>query len=102
MPVSRAACAAVRRCGRRSPASRGSPRASSECDRSHWACRLPRRSSTAVNSRDGDTMATYGKKASDKVEKTMHERKHGTLKSGGLGQKVSGHKEGKALVPLRV
>ena len=28
-------------------------------------------------------MATYGKKASDKVEKAMHERKKGALKSGG-------------------
>ena len=27
-------------------------------------------------------MARYGKKAQDKVEKAMHERKHGTLKSG--------------------
>jgi len=27
-------------------------------------------------------MARYGKKASEKVEKAMHERKKGTLKSG--------------------
>ena len=27
-------------------------------------------------------MAKYGKKASEKVEKAMHERKKGTLKSG--------------------
>jgi hypothetical protein len=33
-------------------------------------------------------MAKYSKKAQDKVGKAMHERKHGTLKSGGSGQKV--------------
>ena len=32
-------------------------------------------------------MATYGKKASDKVEKAMHEKKRGTLRSGS-GKKV--------------
>ncbi len=31
-------------------------------------------------------MAKYGKKASEKVERAMHERKRGTLKSGRLGQ----------------
>lgn len=34
-------------------------------------------------------MATYGKKAADKVEAAMHERKEGTLKSGGSGKKVT-------------
>jgi len=33
-------------------------------------------------------MAKYSKKAGDKVEKAMHERKHGTLKSGRSGRKV--------------
>ena len=42
-------------------------------------------------------MATYGKKASDKVEKTMHERKHGTLKSGGSGKKVTSKKQAIAI-----
>ena len=42
-------------------------------------------------------MATYGKKASDKVEKTMHERKHGTLKSGGSGKKVTSRKQAIAI-----
>ena len=50
-----------------------------------------------VNSRSEDTMATYGKKASDKVEKTMHERKHGTLKSGGSGKKVTSKKQAIAI-----
>jgi hypothetical protein len=31
-------------------------------------------------------MAKYGKKASDKVESAMHERKKGTLKSGRSGK----------------
>ena len=37
-------------------------------------------------------MARYGKKAGDKVEKAMHERKHGTLKSGS-GKKVTSKKQ---------
>ena len=37
-------------------------------------------------------MAKYGKKASDKVEKAMHEKKRGTLKSGGSGKKVTSRK----------
>jgi len=42
-------------------------------------------------------MATYGKKASDKVEKAMHERKHGTLKSGRSGKKVTSRKQAIAI-----
>lgn len=42
-------------------------------------------------------MATYGNKASDKVEKAMHERKHGTLKSGGSGKKVTSRKQAIAI-----
>ena len=38
-------------------------------------------------------MAKYGKKASTKVEKAMHERKRGTLKSGRSGQKVKSRKQ---------
>jgi len=34
-------------------------------------------------------MAKYGKKASKKVERAMHERKKGTLKSGRSGKKVT-------------
>ena len=33
-------------------------------------------------------MAKYGNKASEKVEKAMHELKKGTLKSGSSGKKV--------------
>jgi Family of unknown function (DUF6496) len=39
----------------------------------------------------------YGKKAQDKVEKAMHERKHGTLKSGGSGKKVTSRKQAIAI-----
>jgi hypothetical protein len=42
-------------------------------------------------------MATYGKKASDKVEKAMHERNEGTLKSGGSGKKVTSRKQAIAI-----
>jgi topoisomerase IA-like protein len=34
-------------------------------------------------------MAKYGKKAQDKVERAMHERKKGTLKSGRSSRKVT-------------
>ena len=42
-------------------------------------------------------MAKYGKKAQDKVERAMHERKHGTLKSGGSGKKVTSRKQAIAI-----
>jgi len=42
-------------------------------------------------------MARYGKKAQDKVEKAMHERKHGTLKSGKSGKKVTSKKQALAI-----
>jgi hypothetical protein len=42
-------------------------------------------------------MAKYGKKASEKVEKAMHERKEGTLKSGRSGKKVTSKKQAIAI-----
>ncbi len=42
-------------------------------------------------------MAKYGKKASEKVEKAMHEKKRGTLKSGGSGKKVTSRKQAIAI-----
>ena len=42
-------------------------------------------------------MAKYGKKASDKVEKAMHERKRGELKSGRSGKKVTSKKQAIAI-----
>jgi len=41
-------------------------------------------------------MARYGKKASEKVERAMHERKRGTLKSGS-GKKVTSKKQAIAI-----
>jgi hypothetical protein len=42
-------------------------------------------------------MAKYGKKASKKVERAMHERKKGTLKSGRSGKKVKSRKQAIAI-----
>jgi topoisomerase IA-like protein len=42
-------------------------------------------------------MATYGKKAGDKVERAMHEKKEGTLKSGRSGKKVTSRKQAIAI-----
>ena len=42
-------------------------------------------------------MATYGKKASEKVEQAMHERKTGELKSGGSGKTVKSRKQAIAI-----
>jgi hypothetical protein len=42
-------------------------------------------------------MAKYGKKASEKVEKAMRERKRGTLKSGRSGKKVKSRKQAIAI-----
>ena len=41
-------------------------------------------------------MAKYGSKASEKVERAMHERKRGTLKSGS-GRKVTSRKQAIAI-----
>ena len=42
-------------------------------------------------------MARYSKKAGKKVEKAMHERKRGTLKSGKSGKKVTSKKQAIAI-----
>ncbi len=42
-------------------------------------------------------MAKYGKKAQEKVERAMHERKHGKLKSGRSGKKVTSRKQAIAI-----
>ena len=41
-------------------------------------------------------MAKYGEKASEKVEKAMHEKKRGTLRSGS-GKKVTSRKQAIAI-----
>jgi hypothetical protein len=42
-------------------------------------------------------MAKYSKKASEKVEKAMHERKRGQLKSGRSGKTVKSRKQAIAI-----
>lgn len=42
-------------------------------------------------------MAKYGKKAQEKVEKAMHEKKRGKLKSGRSGKKVTSRKQAIAI-----
>jgi hypothetical protein len=42
-------------------------------------------------------MARYGKKASQKVKRAMHERKRGTLRSGRSGRKVKSRKQAIAI-----
>jgi hypothetical protein len=42
-------------------------------------------------------MARYGKKASQKVQKAMHERKRDTLKSGRSGKRVKSRKQAIAI-----
>jgi len=42
-------------------------------------------------------MSRYGKKAQEKVERAMHERKRGTLKSGRSGKRVTSRKQAIAI-----
>ncbi|HUN71110.1 MAG TPA: DUF6496 domain-containing protein [Steroidobacteraceae bacterium] len=42
-------------------------------------------------------MARYGKKAQSKVKRAMEERKHGTLRSGRSGAKVTSRKQAIAI-----
>jgi len=42
-------------------------------------------------------MAKYGRKAQAKVERAMHERKHGTLRSGRSGKRVTSRKQAIAI-----
>jgi uncharacterized protein DUF6496 len=42
-------------------------------------------------------MAKYGRAAQKKVKRAMHERKRGTLRSGGSGRKVTSRKQAIAI-----
>ena len=42
-------------------------------------------------------MAKYGRKAQSKVKRAMHERKHGTLRSGRSGKRVTSRKQAIAI-----
>jgi hypothetical protein len=44
-----------------------------------------------------DVVAKYGKKAGEKVERAMHERKRGKLKSGRSGKTVKSRKQAIAI-----
>jgi hypothetical protein len=44
-----------------------------------------------------EVMARYGNKAQQKVKRAMHERKEGTLRSGGSGKKVTSRKQAIAI-----
>jgi hypothetical protein len=46
---------------------------------------------------EDDMARKYGKKASKKVEKAMHELKRGTLRSGRSGKKVKSRKQAIAI-----
>ncbi len=50
-----------------------------------------------VDDKEEPEMAKYGKKASQKVKRAMHERKKGTLKSGRSGKKVKSRKQAIAI-----
>ena len=54
------------------------------------------RAKTATTTR-GARDRRYGTKASREVEKAMHEMKHGTLRSGGSGKKVTSRKQAIAI-----
>jgi len=58
---------------------------------------VPSNSSNGIDAFREEPMAKYGRKASQKVEKAMHERKRGTLKSGRSGKKVTSRKQAIAI-----
>jgi hypothetical protein len=50
-----------------------------------------------TGSRKTRSRRKYGSKASEKVERAMHEKKRGTLRSGGSGKKVRSRKQAIAI-----
>jgi hypothetical protein len=50
-----------------------------------------------MHPRKENDMPAYGKKASEKVERAMHEKKKGTLRSGKSGKKVTSRKQAIAI-----
>ena len=67
---------------------------SGEIRKVHVDCRA---TGPTFNQKRGPSMAAYGNKASEKVEKAMHERKQGTLKSGRSGKTVKSRKQAIAI-----
>ena len=64
---------------------------------SHWNEKVTEKKATHYSSFKILVMAKYSKKAQDKVEEVMHEKKQGTLKSGGSGKKVTSNKQAIAI-----
>jgi len=60
------------------------------------ATRKSKKSSRKTSSRTGSARR-YGSKAESKVARAMHERKHGELRSGRSGRKVTSRKQAIAI-----
>jgi hypothetical protein len=60
-----------------------------------WTPGKPGRNGWSIDREDD--MAKYGEKAQSKVEKAMHERKAGSLRSGRSGKKVKSRKQAIAI-----
>jgi hypothetical protein len=60
-----------------------------------WTPGKPGRTGWSIDREDD--MAKYGEKAQSKVEKAMHERKAGSLRSGRSGKKVKSRKQAIAI-----
>ena len=56
-----------------------------------------KKGSRTRSQRDSRSSRRYGPKASEEVEKAMHERKHGELRSGRSGKKVTSRKQAIAI-----
>ena len=56
-----------------------------------------KKGSRTVSKRTGGSSHRYGPKASEEVEKAMHERKHGELRSGRSGKKVTSREQAIAI-----
>src|SRR6185503_14485019 len=101
----------IRRCGRVLPALAPVPTRRGVSQPTEVASSSPRRNNrrcarfqdlrggpfAAVRTKGDCIMARYGKKAQSKVEKTMRERKRGTLRSGRSGKKVTSRKQAIAI-----
>jgi hypothetical protein len=58
---------------------------------------MARKKAAAKKSKSTSGKKKYGDLASKKVEKAMHERKRGTLRSGGSGKKVASRRQAIAI-----
>jgi hypothetical protein len=58
---------------------------------------MPNRKTGSKGTRKASDTRRYGEKASEKVERSMHEMKRGELRSGGSGKKVTNTKQAIAI-----